>query len=51
MYYPLCAYNNFTGEVPQEVLESERWKHFYSFYPFNEGYGFSNYPYKDYEKY
>lgn len=47
---PQCAYNNFTGEIPQEVLESERWNSFNSFYPFNKGYGFSNYPYKDYEK-
>ena len=39
-----CAFNNFTGEIPQEVLESERWNHFHSFYPFNEGYGFTNYP-------
>ena len=40
----LCSFNNFTGEIPQEVLESERWNHFHSFYPFNEGYGFTNYP-------
>lgn len=39
-----CAYNNFTGEIPQEVLESERWNRFHSFYPFNKGYGFTNYP-------
>ena len=39
-----CAYNNFTGEIPQKVLESERWNRFHSFYPFNKGYGFTNYP-------
>ena len=39
-----CAFNNFTGEIPQEVLESERWNRFHSFYPFNKGYGFTNYP-------
>lgn len=40
----LCSFNNFTGEIPQEVLESERWNRFHSFYPFNKGYGFTNYP-------
>ncbi|WP_415954747.1 hypothetical protein [Phocaeicola coprophilus] len=40
-----AAYNNFIGEIPQEVLDSEQWNNSYhSFYPFNEGYGFTNYP-------
>jgi hypothetical protein len=35
--------NNFSGEVPIEVLENERWeKDRFHFHPFNEGYGFSN---------
>ncbi len=40
---PSMRNNNFTGEVPAEVLESERWEEDRNFfYPFNEGYGFSN---------
>lgn len=40
---PSMRNNNFSGEVPSEVLENERWKEDRCyFYPFNEGYGFSN---------
>lgn len=40
---PSMRKNNFTGEVPIEVLENERWKEDRCyFHPFNDGYGFSN---------
>ena len=40
---PSMKNNNFSGEVPIEVLENERWeKDRFHFHPFNEGYGFSN---------
>lgn len=37
--------NNFTGLIPEEVLQTDRWKKWgtYAFYHFNEGYGFSNF--------
>ena len=40
---PSMKRNNFSGEVPNKVLENERWeKDRFHFYPFNKGYGFSN---------
>lgn len=44
-YIPHASYNDFSGEIPEIVLNSTRWKEWgdYLGYPFNEGYGFSNY--------
>lgn len=36
--------NDFTGVIPQEVLDSKDWERISShLYPFNPGFGFSNY--------
>lgn len=42
---PDMANNDFRGTIPEEILQTERWKKWgtYAFYPFNEGYGFSNF--------
>lgn len=42
--FPTMEENDFTGVIPQEVLDSKNWKeNFTRFYPFNPGFGFSNY--------
>lgn len=44
-YVPEAGFNDFTGEIPEEVLKTERWKKYgnLAVFPPNEGYGFSNY--------
>lgn len=43
-YLPPMKNNDFSGNVPDEVLSSRKWKSFAHivFLPFNEGYGFCN---------
>lgn len=42
--FPMMDRNDFTGVIPQEVLDSKDWERISShLYPFNPGFGFSNY--------
>lgn len=42
--FPMMSENDFRGVIPQEVLDCENWKeNSNNFYPFNPGFGFSNY--------
>lgn len=43
LIFPDMRENNFSGEVPKKVLESDFWEKRRNYiYPFNQGYGFSN---------
>lgn len=43
LIFPNMRRNNFSGEVPEKVLESVFWEKRRNYiYPFNQGYGFSN---------
>ena len=43
---PILQFNNFKGEIPEEVLDSEKWEKYGDdvFRPFGNGFGFSNMP-------